>query len=251
MPGAGALREIGTGVWALWRGCLGAPWPGAMHDPFGERRLARALTDYLWRPLPTVMALAALIGVIAGVLCASLLKRFHVEAEVIPSLAQVLVAQVAPLLVGVFAAGRVAVAVVARMGGMQLQGEIDALLLRGYEPVRYVLGPVVASLAIAGPVLTAAASLALLTGMGVVLGVDAVTPGARFAQLVVNSEMAGKALGGLARGSLFLLLAAAAGGAAGSAPIRTLEALERQTARAFNAGLLSTFTAAAVSALFR
>ncbi len=247
---AAPLREFGTGVWALWRGAVGLP-PLVHGHPYAARRMAQALVDYLWRPLPTVAALAALIGAIAGVLCAGILKRANIELEVTPNVAGLLVGQVAPLLVGVFAAGRISVALAAKLGGMQLQGELDALVLRGQPPADFVLGPVVATMLIAAPLLTAAASLAALVGVGATLSLEAVTPAPRFAHLVAITPVARQAFAGVLRGYAFLLLATAAGAASGSARIRDLRDLERRTATAFTSGLLLIFAAAALSDLLR
>ena len=247
---ASPLREFGAGVWALWRGIVGLPQLAGTH-PYAAQRTARALVDYLWRPLPTVAALAALIGVIAGLLCAGVLKRANIELEVTPNVAGLLVGQVAPLLLGIFAAGRISVALAARLGGMQLQGELDALVLRGQAPADFVLGPVVATMLIAAPLLTAAAGLAALIGMGAMLSLEAVTPAPRFAHLVAITPVARQVFVGVLRSYAFLLLATAAGAASGSASIRDLRDLERRTATAFTSGLLLIFAAAALSDLIK
>ena len=245
------FANTGTGVWVLWSGLTGIPSALSPQTPFAERRLAKTLADYLWKPLGTVLALSILLGVTSGVLCATILDKFHVELAVTPRVANLLTSQVAPLIVGIFAAGRISVAIAVRFGAMQLQGEIDALVLRGEEPVRFLLAPVIASVVVTAPLLTIGASVAALLGTGLVLSVKAITPFADYLRQIVTPALAQGVLAGIVRSYVFLLLAVIAGAVAGTTPIVNLGDLGRRTMAAFTSGLLLIFAAFTALSLWK
>jgi len=248
----GAIRtlaaETGAAAWLLYRAAVGLAADAAQGDRFSERRWAQALGAYVWRPLPTVLVLSLLSGLIAGLLAARALAVYNAERQIVPPLAGGLVGQLAPLLVGLFAAGRVSIALAARLGAMRLSGELDALELRGFAPARFVLTPALAAMLVAAPVLTLGGGAAALVGAGLVLSLDAVLPWRSFLDLVLTSDVAAQALKAVGKAAIFVVLAVGAGAAAGSAPVRDARDLERRTTDAFNVGILAVFSAAAVLA---
>lgn len=248
-PALAALAELGASVWLVWRAGAGLAAEAVDQDALFRARFARALVDHLWRPLPTVLALAALVGCIAGVSGSQILKLYYAELQVAPAIARVLVTQVTPLLVGMFVAGRVSVALAARLGGMRLAGEIDALELRGMEPARFVLSPALGALVLASPILALAVGFTAVSAAGALLRLGAVLPWGRYVELVFTPALAAHMLGAMLKALVFVVLAAAAGAAAGSAPVRDPRQLERRITSAFTGGLLAIFTAAALLAV--
>jgi phospholipid/cholesterol/gamma-HCH transport system permease protein len=151
--------------------------------------------------------------------------------------------------VGLFAAGRVSVALAARLGAMRLSGELDALELRGVSAARFVLTPALAAMLVAAPVLTVGGGAAALLASGLVLRLDAALPWRSYLNLILTPDLAADALSAVLKAALFVALALGAGAAAGSASVRDARDLELRTTQAFNAGILSVFTAAALVAV--
>ena len=246
----GFAADTGAGVWTLWSAACGLKTAFSIALPFGERRLARALSYYLWRPLPLILLLACLIGVSAGVLGAAMLSKIHAELAILPAIANLLAGQVAPLIVGIFAAGRVSVALVAKLAVMRFEGEIDALVLQGHDPLPFIYGPVLASLLAAAPVLSVTAAAAAIVGAGLVFQLSELTPLSRFVGLVTTPDLGGHALKGVVRSYAYLLLALAGSGVVGTAPMSSLAELDRRVAQAFTLGLVLIFTASALLSLW-
>ncbi len=251
-PVRNAVAGLGTATWLVWRAAAGLGADLVRADGFAARRFASALVDYLWRPSPVVAALGLLVGLITGVLSATALKVYHADFLVLPVAAKIMAGQIAPLLVGIFAAGRVSVALAARLGAMRLSGEIDALELRGFEPSRFVVAPILATTLVAAPVLAVAAALSEMVGAGFVLQYEGVITWSRYFELVITPDTADQTLRAIFKGGVFFLLSVAAGATAGSVALDGPRALERRTTAAFTGGLLSIFaTAALLAALWK
>ncbi len=241
-----ALRELGVGVWLLARAGRGVALDVVERDDLARDRLADALSRLVWRPLPTLMLLAALSGLIAGLGAAQVLGRYHAELLVLPALAQALARDVVPLVLGVFAAGRVSVELASRLGGMGLRREIDALTALGHDPARYALSPALAAVVLAAPVHMLAATASAFAAAGLALSGDAVVPMGRYLELTRADDTARAALTGTAKALLFTLIAAAVGAAVGSRETRNASELAERATVAFTVGLLAIFTAAAL-----
>jgi phospholipid/cholesterol/gamma-HCH transport system permease protein len=165
---------------------------------------------------------------------------------VVPGLVQALARDAVPLVLGVFAAGRVSVELAARLGGMGLSREIDALTGLGHDPARYALSPALAAVVIAAPIHALAATVSALFAAGMALRIDAVTPWGRYLQLTLTDDTFQAALLGMGKALVFLLIAATVGAAVGSRETRNASDLAEGTTVAFTVGLLAVFTAAAL-----
>src|SRR5205085_186945 len=97
------------------------------------------------------------------------LQLYAADLLVLPALSRVLVRDVSPLVIGIFAAGRVSVALAARLGGMRLRREIEALEGLGVDPARYVLSPALVAIVIAAPIHAFLASFTALLAAGFAL----------------------------------------------------------------------------------
>ena len=239
-------RAVGAGSWLIWRALRGFWRQSLVGDPLSEASLAEALGRFLWGPLPTLMALAALTGVIAGISVASVLEVYDAELLIIGALYDVLLRQILPLVVGIFASGSVSVELASRLGAMSLAREIDALEAMGHDPVPRVLGgPVVAVLA-ASPVHMLLAALAAFAGAALPLHLSANVAYQGLAHLAVSNAAAQALLTGMAKALLFAALAFGVGAVVGSRPVRIPADIGRRAGRAFTTGLLLIFVAAAL-----
>jgi len=90
-------------------------------------------------PLCTLAAL--LIGGITLLQVYGQLSGFGMENYICQILAQLVIRELGPLLVGIVVISRSGTAIATEMASRQLSGEIDALYLSGVDPVQYLLVP--------------------------------------------------------------------------------------------------------------
>lgn len=239
------VRGLGTGAWMVARAGRGMWGRWSARDPLVVPALARDLAGFLWGPLPTLVALSLLTGLIAGISAARVLSLYHAELLVIRALIDALLRQILPLVIGVFAASGVAVAVATRLAAMRLQREIDALETMGHDPVPFALGtPVVAVLA-AVPVHVAVSAVAALLGAGVPLASGANVPWRTIIALATAQPALAALATGMVKVALFALAALVVGAASGTRAVATPAELSAVGSRAFTAGLVSVFALAA------
>jgi phospholipid/cholesterol/gamma-HCH transport system permease protein len=241
---AKGLGEIGAAVWLLVQAARGAVLDLLNPEALSRRRLADALTTYVWRPLPVLIALAVLAGLIAGLLASRILKLYNAELAVAPGLARSLAGDIAPLLIGVFAAGRVSVDVAARLGGMRLNRELEALEALGHDTARYTLAPPLAAVVAATPIHLLTVLACAWLAAGGALQIHAVLPWSRFVGLTLDEAFARAALRGMAKTLVYMLIAVGVGAAAGSREARGVAQIGNQATAAFTGGLLAVFAAA-------
>lgn len=248
-PISRAFREVGTAVWLLGRAAYGGMLDLIERDDLARSRLAAAMETFVWRPLPTLAALAALVGVIVGASSANALRIYHAELAVGGVIAIAMVREILPVLIGIFAAGRVAVELAARLGVMRLGREIEALEAMGLEPGRYVLAPALIAILLAAPVHMVVAVTAAFITTGLMLQQDALVPWPNYLELTLVSATFRAMLTGMCKTLLFFVIAGAVGAATGSRHERGPRAVGLQATSAFTAGLLGVLAAAALWAV--
>jgi ABC-type transporter Mla maintaining outer membrane lipid asymmetry permease subunit MlaE len=239
------VMEIGAAVWLLGRGARGLAQDWLDEDVLARRRTAEAFVRFVWRPLPVLAMLSGLLGLIVGVSVAELLRRYPAEVVVEPPLARIMARDAAPLLVGVFASGRISVELAARLGAMKLEREIEALEALGHDPARYVVAPSLAAVVAAAPVQVLAAYACMWAAAGWILQFAGVSPWGHYDQQTLTASSAHALLLGMAKALSYSLIALAVGVTIGSREGRGPAAIGRQSTAAFTFGLLAIFAAAA------
>jgi len=240
-----SIGSVGTATWLIWRSIRAMARQLLAGDPLAERGLADALGQFVWTPLPRLMALAGLVGVIAGVSAGKILALYNAELLVVGALVDAMLRQILPLVVGVFASGSVSVEIASRLGAMSLAQEIDALEAMGHDPVDHALAPPATAVIVATPVHMVAAALAALISAGLVLNLSANIPARTLLDLVFSGAASVALLTGVAKVLLFALIALGVGAAVGSRPVRSPGQIGRRAGQAFTAGLLGIFAAGA------
>lgn len=92
------------------------------------------------------------------------LRTFGAEGQVVLGISLSVTREFAPLITGIFVAGRSGSAIAARIGTMQISQEIDALRVIGINPVRYLVAPLLAAMLLTLPALTIMSDLLALAG---------------------------------------------------------------------------------------
>ena len=114
--------------------------------------------------IPIVALASFAIGMMLAIQGIYTLRTFGAEGQVVLGIALSVTREFAPLITGIFVAGRSGSAIAARIGTMQISQEIDALRVIGINPVRYLVAPLLAAMLLTLPALTVMSDLIALLG---------------------------------------------------------------------------------------
>lgn len=114
--------------------------------------------------VPIILIACFATGAMLAIQGINTLRMFGAESQVVLGISLSVTREFAPLIAGIFVAGRTASAVAARIGTMQVSQEIDALLVIGINPVRYLVSPLLLALLLTLPALTVLANFVALLG---------------------------------------------------------------------------------------
>ncbi|MCC6524934.1 MAG: MlaE family lipid ABC transporter permease subunit [Polyangiaceae bacterium] len=120
--------------------------------------------------VPIVLLLDFLVGFVMGYQSADQLALYGAHAFVADVVGISVVRELSPLMTAIVVSGRSGAAFAAEIGTMRVSEEIDALRTMGFCPVRYLVLPRVAALALVGPVLTLLGDIVGVAG-GALVGV--------------------------------------------------------------------------------
>lgn len=108
---------------------------------FGARAFRTQIRLMALQPLPVVSIFAISLGLILSSQAVHFLEVLNLESQMIEMIVLALVRHFAPIVVGIFVAGRSGLALAVQLGAMVMRREIDALTLMDIEPLRFVVGP--------------------------------------------------------------------------------------------------------------
>jgi phospholipid/cholesterol/gamma-HCH transport system permease protein len=114
--------------------------------------------------LPIVTVLSFTIGMMLAIQGIHTLRIFGAESQVVIGIALSVTREFSPLIIGILVAGRSGSAMAAFTGTMQVSQEIDALVVMGINPIRYLVSPVLIAIVIMLPSLTFFADIVGLLG---------------------------------------------------------------------------------------
>ena len=135
-------------------------------QPMRIRHLSSEISIAGVQALPIVILMSAMIGVMLAIQGIYSLRIFGAETQVTFGLGLSIPREFAPLITGILVAGRSGSQLTSRVGSMRLNGEIDALLVMGISPTRFVVAPALLALFISLPILVAIANLAAFGAAG-------------------------------------------------------------------------------------
>ncbi len=116
------------------------------------------------RAIPIVAIACFATGTMLAMQGIHTLKQFGADSQVVMGIAYSVSREFAPLITGIFVAGRTGSAVAARIGTMMVSQEVDALRVIGVNPVRHLVAPLLIALIFTMPCLTVMANLVALLG---------------------------------------------------------------------------------------
>lgn len=159
------------------------------------------------------------------------LRQFGAEEQVVLGIAYSVTREFAPLITGIFVAGRSGSAIAARIGTMRVSQEIDALQVMGINPVRYLVTPLLAALLLTLPALTIVANLVALVGGALYCLLELHMPLAAFFDTTFAVLKSGDVLGGISKSFAFATLIAMIGAINGFQVTSGAEGVGRATTR--------------------
>lgn len=135
------LETVGSAAWLMLRvvrSCFGLRLDqfGVIHQVVRMQVKFTALDA-----LPLTVITAVLMGGITLIQVFGQLSTYGAEDYLSHLLAKMVIRELGPLLVGVIVIGRSGTAIAAEMASMKLNGEVDALIATGMNPLQYLLVP--------------------------------------------------------------------------------------------------------------
>jgi phospholipid/cholesterol/gamma-HCH transport system permease protein len=178
------LADIGAGVVEMGADITrGAAFLGAVVAASGRLILApwrfrfTATVSHLdrvgLRAVPIIALISFLVGAIVAQQSIFQLRNFGATLFVVDLLGILVLRELGVLLTSIMIAGRSGSAFTAEIGSMKMREEIDALKTMGLDPIEILAMPRIVALVIALPLLSFIASMAALTGGGLVAWVYA------------------------------------------------------------------------------
>lgn len=182
--------------------------------------------------LPITTVLSATIGVMLAIQSLYTLSLFGAQSFAAVGIALAVVREFAPLIVAVLVAGRSGASLAARLSTMTINQEIDALLVIGINPVRYLVAPPLLAMLVMVPALTMWADLVALGAAGLFVSASLDISLAAF----VSDSLAALSLNdlshGLGKSAIFAVLIALVGAVNGALVTGGAEGVGRVTTRA-------------------
>lgn len=181
--------------------------------------------------LPIVTVLAGTIGAMLAIQGIYTLQAFGAEQQVTLGVALSVTREFAPLITGILVAGRSGSAIAARLGTMKINQEIDALVVMGINPVRFLVAPALWGMVIMVPALTIWADLVAIIGAGLYITSTLGMSMGVYLTDVATVLSVNDVLHGLSKSVLFALLIVLVGVVNGASVTGGAEGVGRMTTR--------------------
>lgn len=171
------------------------------------------------------------------------LRTFGAEDQVVLGIALSVTREFAPLITGIFIAGRSGSAIAARIGTMTISQEVDALRVIGINPVRYLVSPILAAMLLMLPTLTVMSDLLALFGGALYCAGELSLPMNIFFARTFESLVAADVLQGVWKSLLFAVVITLIGAGNGFGVTAGAEGVGRATTRAVVLGSIGIILA--------
>ncbi len=180
---------------------------------------------------PIVALLGAAIGIMLAVQGIHTLSIFGAESKVVIGISLSMTREFAPLITGILVAGRSGSALAARLGTMKINQEIDALIVMGINPVRYLVVPTFIALLVMLPALTFFSDLIGLWAGGMYVGADLGISMAAYVDQVIEALAVDDLMQGIWKSLIYAVLITVIGVANGALVTGGAEGVGRVTTR--------------------
>jgi phospholipid/cholesterol/gamma-HCH transport system permease protein len=131
---------------------------------FRWRSSVESFVEFGVRSLPIVAMISFLIGVIIALQASYTLDQWGANRYIADLVAVSALRELAPLMTAILIAGRCGSAITAEIGTMKVNEEIDALVVMGVNPIKYLVAPKFLAMVAAVPSVTALAMFVMIIG---------------------------------------------------------------------------------------
>lgn len=193
--------------------------------------------------IPIVALASFAIGMMLAIQGIYTLRTFGAEGQVVLGIALSVTREFAPLITGIFVAGRSGSAIAARIGTMQISQEVDALRVIGINPVRYLVAPLLAAMLLTMPALTVMSDLVALFGGALYCAGELSLPMGIFFDRTFEVLVAGDVIHGVLKSFIFAVIITLIGVANGFSVTAGAEGVGRATTRSVVLGCIGIILA--------
>lgn len=225
------VAEIGLAGTLLWQAVKWILIGWRRHQPLRLGAVAAQAMEIGIRALPIVTILAATIGAMLAIQGIYTLQTFGAEEQVTLGVAISVTREFAPLITGILIAGRSGSAIAARLGTMKINQEIDALVVMGINPVRFLVSPTLLAMVIMVPALTIWANIVAILGAGLYITAQLGISMSVYLGDVSSALAVDDVVHGLTKSALFALLIVVIGVVNGASVSGGAEGVGRMTTR--------------------
>lgn len=141
-------------------------------QPVRPNSVAAAMAEIGVAAVPIATLLAATIGLMLAIQSLYSLGLFGAEAYAYIGIALSVVREFSPMIMGILVAGRSGSAIAARLATMNINQEVDALMVMGINPIRFLVSPVLIALLIMMPCLAMWANLVSILAAGLYVSAE-------------------------------------------------------------------------------
>lgn len=159
-----AVREVGYHAALLVEACYWLMFGRWRRQPVRLAAIFKEAVGVGVNAIPIVSLASLAVGMMLAIQGIYTLRTFGAEGQVVLGISLSVTREFAPLITGIFVAGRSGSAIAARIGTMQISQEIDALRVIGINPVRYLVAPLLGAMLLTLPALTILSDLIALFG---------------------------------------------------------------------------------------
>ncbi|WP_374368812.1 MlaE family ABC transporter permease [Dongia sp.] len=135
-------------------------------QPVRVNSVFAAMTEIGVAALPIATLLAATIGLMLAIQSLYSLGLFGAEQYAFIGIALSVVREFSPMIMGILVAGRSGSAIAARLATMNINQEVDALVVMGINPTRFLVSPVLLALVVMMPCLAMWANMVSILSAG-------------------------------------------------------------------------------------
>jgi len=201
--------------------------------------------------IPIIALASFAVGTMLAIQGIYSLRTFGAESQVVLAIAISVTREFAPLITGIFVAGRSASAIAAQIGTMQVAQEIDALSVIGINPVRYLVSPLLLATLIAMPALVVMSNFVALSGGALYCNLELGMPFSAYVESTIDALKPSDVWQGLSKSFVFGAIITLVGASNGFMVTAGAEGVGKATTRSVVVSIASIILADMIFSYFQ
>ena len=226
------VEEIGNGGFLFLESFYWLFAGPRMKQPVRLSAVVTQMMEIGINAIPLIGLMAGTIGAMMAMQSIFMLRIFGAESQVTYGVAFSVVREFAPLITGILVAGRSGSALAARLGTMKISQEIDALIVMGINPVRFLVIPALLAMLVMVPALTIFNMMVGMLCAGLYINADLGISMAAYLEQVINVLSVDDVMHGVGKSVLFAVLITLVGVVNGASVKGGAEGVGKVTTRA-------------------